>query len=36
MDFHIDKQRKPFLYHIQEVASVGMKKVKLEIDNVVN
>jgi hypothetical protein len=24
------------LYHIQEVASVGMKKVKLEIDNVVN
>ena len=34
MDFHIDKQRKPFLYHIQEVASVGMEKVKSEIENI--
>ena len=33
MDFHIDKQRKPFLYHIKEVASVGMEKVKSEIDS---
>jgi hypothetical protein len=24
------------LYHIQEVASVGMEKVKLEIENVIN
>ena len=36
MDFYIDKQRKPFLYHIKEVASVGMKKVKSEIEDVIN
>jgi hypothetical protein len=36
MDFHIDKQRKPFLYHIKEVASIGMQKVKSEIENVIN
>ena len=34
MDFHIDKQRKPFLYHIQEVASVGMEKVKNDLKNI--
>jgi NAD-dependent deacetylase len=33
MDFHIDKQRRPFLTHIQEVASIGMEKVKLEIES---
>jgi NAD-dependent SIR2 family protein deacetylase len=33
MDFHIDKQRKPFLYHIKEVASVGMEKVKNDLIN---
>jgi len=34
MDFHIDKQRVPFLYHIQEVASIGMQKVKDDLDNI--
>ena len=33
MDFHIDKQRKPFLYHIKEVASVGMEKLKNDLIN---
>ena len=33
MDFYIDKQRKPFLYHIQEVASIGMEKVKNDLIN---
>ena len=33
MDFHIDKQRRPFLTHIQEVASVGMEKVKQDLIN---
>ena len=33
MDFHIDKQRRPFLTHIQEVASIGMKKVKNDLIN---
>ena len=33
MDFFIDKQRKPFLYHIKEVASVGMEKVKNDLIN---
>ena len=34
MDFFIDKQRKPFLYHIKEVASVGMEKVKNDLKNI--
>lgn len=33
LDFHIDKQRKPFLTHIQEVASIGMEKVKQDLIN---
>jgi NAD-dependent deacetylase len=33
MDFHIDKQRRPFLTHIQEVASLGMEKVKNDLIN---
>ena len=33
MDFHIDKQRRPFLTHIQEVASIGMEKVKNDLIN---
>jgi NAD-dependent deacetylase len=33
MDFHIDKQRKPFLEHIKEVASVGMEKIKNDLKN---
>ena len=33
MDFFIDKQRKPFLYHIKEVASIGMEKVKDDLIN---
>jgi NAD-dependent deacetylase len=36
MDFYIDDQRKPFLYHIKEVASIGMEKVKSEIENLIN
>jgi NAD-dependent deacetylase len=36
MDFYIDKQRRPFLYHIKEVASVGMEKVKSEIEDVIS
>jgi NAD-dependent deacetylase len=34
MGFYIDKQRRPFLTHIKEVASVGMQKVKSEIENI--
>ena len=33
MDFYVDKQRRPFLTHIQEVASVGMEKVKQDLIN---
>jgi NAD-dependent deacetylase len=36
MDFHIDKQRKPFLYHIKDVASVGMEKIKTDLKNIYN
>jgi NAD-dependent SIR2 family protein deacetylase len=31
MDFYVDKQRRPFLTHIKEVASVGMEKVKKDL-----
>jgi len=34
IDFYIDKQRKPFLTHIHEVASVGMGKVKNDLMNI--
>ena len=33
MDFYVDKQRRPFLTHIQEVASIGMEKVKIDLIN---
>jgi NAD-dependent deacetylase len=33
MDFYVDKQRRPFLTHIQEVASIGMEKVKQDLIN---
>jgi NAD-dependent deacetylase len=36
MDFYIDKQRKPFLNHIKDVASVGMQKVKQELLEIIN
>jgi NAD-dependent deacetylase len=34
MDFYIDKQRKPFITHIKEVASVGMQKVRKELKDI--
>jgi NAD-dependent deacetylase len=34
MDFYIDKQRKPFLEHIKDVASVGMEKIKNDLKNI--
>lgn len=34
MDFYIDKQRKPFMTHIKEVASVGMEKVRKELKDI--
>lgn len=34
MDFYIDKQRRPFLTHIQEVASTGMQKVMNDLMNI--
>ena len=33
MDFYVDKQRRPFLTHIQEVASIGMERVKNDLIN---
>ena len=36
MDFYIDKQRKPFIEHIKEVASVGMEKVKQDLYKIFN
>lgn len=34
MEFYVDKQRRPFLTHIQEVASVGIEKVKSELKKI--
>jgi NAD-dependent deacetylase len=31
MDFYIDKQRRPFIEHVQDVASIGMEKVKQDL-----
>ncbi len=31
MDFYVDKQRRPFISHIKEVASTGMEKIKSEL-----
>ena len=31
MDFYIDKQRRPFIEHVQDVASTGMEKVKQDL-----
>jgi NAD-dependent deacetylase len=36
MDFYIDKQRRPFIEHIQDVASSGMKKVKQDLYKIFN
>jgi NAD-dependent deacetylase len=36
MDFHIDKQRRPFIEHIKDVASVGMEKIKTDLKNIYN
>lgn len=36
MDFYIDKQRKPFIEHLKEVASVGMEKVKQDLYKIIN
>lgn len=36
MDFYIDKQRKPFLNHIKDVASVGMEKVRKDLLEIIN
>lgn len=34
IDFYLDKQRKPFFTHIQEIATIGMQKVIEDIKNV--
>jgi NAD-dependent deacetylase len=34
MDFYIDKQRRPFLTHIKEVASIGMEKIRKELKEI--
>ena len=36
MDFHIDKQRRPFIEHIKDIASVGMEKIKTDLKNIYN
>jgi NAD-dependent deacetylase len=36
MDFYIDKQRRPFIEHIQDVASTGMEKVKQDLYKIFN
>ena len=36
MDFYIDKQRRPFIEHIQDVASSGMEKVKQDLYKIFN
>ena len=36
MDFYIDKQRRPFIEHIQDVASTGMQRVKQELLEIIN
>lgn len=36
MDFYIDKQRKPFIEHVKEVASIGMEKVKQDLYKIIN
>jgi len=36
MDFYIDKQRRPFIEHIKDVASVGMEKIKTDLKNIYN
>jgi hypothetical protein len=35
-DFYVPEFRSKYFNHIKEVASVGMEKVKLEIENVIN
>jgi NAD-dependent deacetylase len=34
MDFYVDKQRKPFITYIKEVASIGMEKVRKELKDI--
>ena len=34
INFFIDKQKRPFFTHVQEVASIGMQKVKDDLDNI--
>lgn len=36
MDFYIDKQRRPFIEHIKDIASVGMEKIKTDLKNIYN
>jgi NAD-dependent deacetylase len=36
MDFYIDKQRRPFIEHVQDVASIGMEKVKQDLYKIFN
>jgi len=36
MDFYIDKQRRPFIEHVQDVASTGMEKVKQNLYKIFN
>jgi NAD-dependent deacetylase len=36
MDFYIDKQRRPFIEHVQDVASTGMEKVKQDLYKIFN
>jgi NAD-dependent deacetylase len=36
MDFYIDKQRRPFIEHVKEVASIGMEKVKNDLYKIIN
>ena len=36
INFHIDKQRKPFFEHIKDVASIGMEKIKNDLRDAFN
>lgn len=34
IDFNIPKQKRPFFYHIQKIASIGMKEIKLDLEEI--